>query len=284
MTTAVPHDRAGAGSFPAQRKRENPATEKPASVEEEFSEHMLRERIKWLLFPGLNLHARLRNRVLTPYFAASSKGAPRRVLDAGCGNGMLAYRSYRLGNRVLGISIKPREIANNKRLFNAYLNIPSDRLEFREWNLYDLPALGMTFDEIICTEVLEHIVNDAEVCRSFWQVLNPGGVLHLCCPNADHPDHQRHALDERESGGHVRAGYTQETYRALLEPIGFELSPPVGLGGRFRQAANKRIIQAEEFGGLSLGMLAFIALGPLAAFDRGVPATPYSLYVRARKP
>jgi SAM-dependent methyltransferase len=245
---------------------------------------MLREGIKWALFPGLNLHARLRNRALTPHFAGPANGAPRRVLDAGCGNGMLAYRSCKLGNRVLGISIKSREIAHNRRLFNDYLKVPSDRLEFREWNIYDLDALGMTFHEIICTEVLEHIVHDETVCRSFWRALNPGGVLHLCCPNAEHPDHRRHVLDEQERGGHVRAGYTYDSYRALLEPIGFELSPPVGLGGTLRQACNKRILQAEEAGGFAAGLLTFAALGPLAVFDRGDPATPYSLYVRAKKP
>src|SRR3990172_8126923 len=157
---------------------------------------MLRERIKWQLFPGLNLHARLRFRVLPEKFQGPENGEERLVLDAGCGNGMLAYQSYLKGNRVIGVSIKQGEVARNKKLFNAYLGIPEERLTFAVHNLYDIPSLGRRFDEIICTEVLEHIERDDEICRIFFEILKPGGVLHLCCPNADHPDNQSHTLDE----------------------------------------------------------------------------------------
>jgi SAM-dependent methyltransferase len=245
---------------------------------------MLRERIKWQLFPGLNLHARLRYRQLAEQFRGPANGEERVVLDAGCGNGMLAYKSFLKGNRVLGVSLKEGEVVRNKRLFNEYLGIPGSRLEFRLQNLYDVKALGRQFDEIICAEVLEHIERDEEVCRSFLDILKPGGNLHLCCPNAEHPDHQAHLLDESESGGHVRAGYTWDSYRALLEPIGFEVSEPIGLGGPLRQACNKRITQAQDVGRLPLGLVTFAALAPLVALDVGRPRIPYSLYVIARKP
>src|SRR5205823_4161108 len=110
---------------------------------------------------------------------------------------------YLRGNRVLGISIKEGEIARNKRLFNEHLRIPEDRLRFLVHNLYEVQSLGMQFDEIICTEVLEHITEDEQICRSFRQILKPNGTLHLCCPNADHPDNQREPIDVAEEGGHV---------------------------------------------------------------------------------
>ena len=67
---------------------------------------MLRERLKWLFFPGLNLNARLRYKTLPTYFGSPQAGEERLVLDAGCGNGMLAYQAYLMGNKVLGVSIK----------------------------------------------------------------------------------------------------------------------------------------------------------------------------------
>ena len=122
------------------------------------------------------------------------------------------------------------------------------------------------------------------MCRIFWRVLKPGGVLHLCCPNADHPDNANHPLDLDERGGHVRPGYTAETYRALLEPIGFELSEPIGLGGPMRQSCNRRITAIQESLGLVPGLLLFGLFLPFLTLDKKQPRLPYSLYVRAKKP
>ena len=244
---------------------------------------MIRDRFKWLLFPGMNLHARLRYRVLPRHFGRSDGDGRRQVLDAGCGNGMLAYQSYLRGNRVIGISIKQQEVERNRRLFNQYLRIPEQRLSFAAHNLYDMESLGEDFDEIICSEVLEHVVRDHHVCRSFWNVLKPGGILHLCCPNAEHPDNKNHTLDTAETGGHVRPGYTPDSYKALLEPIGFHLSEPIGLGGPLRQACNKRIIAAEEKLGFLPALVPFLLAWPWQCLDTTRPAIPYSLYVRAAR-
>src|SRR5262245_42454564 len=184
----------------------NPHTENHPRRSRRLS--FIRERIKWALFPGFNLHARQRFHELPDLLAVGRNGRERLVLDAGCGNGMLSYASHRLGDRVIGISIKEGEIARNKRLFNQFMGIAQERVEFRVHNLHDLQALGMQFDAIVCTEVMEHISDDTGLCRSFWQILKPGGTLHITSPNADHPDNRGEKIDPEERGGHVRAGYT----------------------------------------------------------------------------
>jgi SAM-dependent methyltransferase len=184
----------------------------------------------------------------------------------------------------LGVSIKSGEVERNQRLFNRYLGIPEERLQFRLHNLYELPALKTQFDQIIYSEVLEHIKRDREMCQIFWDVLKPGGTLHLCCPNADHPDNRTAPLDLEEKGGHVRPGYTAESYRQLLEPIGFQLSDVVGLGGPIRQTLNKMLMAVENFAGLPTAVVVFVATSPLLLFDSAVPRIPYSLYVKATKP
>ncbi len=239
----------------------------------------LREQIKWRLFPGGNLHARLRYRRLPAFF-----GGAGAVLDAGCGNGMLSYASFRKGNRVLGLSIKEGEVARCRRLFNEHLGIPPERLKFEVRNLYDIESLGASFDEIICSEVLEHIEKDREMCEKFWKLLKPGGCLHLCCPNADHPDNARQDLDADERGGHVRPGYTMDSYRALLDPIGFRITDQLGIGGPVRQFFNRRIIQAQQRKQTAYAVLLVVLGMALAWLDPRHPRTPYSLYVRARKP
>ena len=244
---------------------------------------MLRERLKWLLFPGLNLNARLRFRELPKHFGRPKPGETRDVLDAGCGNGMLSYQAWKLGNRVLGVSIKD-EVIRDKKLFNEFHGIPEKELEFRDHNLYDIDSIGRQFDEIICCEVMEHIKGDTQVCQSFFNILKPGGVLHICCPNPVHPINANYPLDPNETGGHVRPGYTYEGFKQLLEPIGFQVSEPTGLGGPIRQHCNTQITNIQIFGGLKLGIPLFFLLSPLAWLDGSNPKVPFSIYVRARKP
>lgn len=244
----------------------------------------LKENVKWLLFPGTNLNARLRVRVIGSQLGRPNGAGPLSILDAGCGNGALAYEAHLLGNNVLGVSIKD-EVERNRRLFNHRLQIPEEKLRFKELNLYDVESLGANqFDEIICTEVMEHISGDSKVCKSFFHILKPGGRLHLCCPNADHPYHRNYPLDPDEKGGHVRPGYTHETYRALLEPIGFQVSSQKGIGGYWRHKGNEWIRSVEKIAGVGGGVLAFFVINPVAWLDRLTTSMPFSLYVQATKP
>lgn len=239
---------------------------------------------KWLLFPGINLHARLRYRVIGSQIGCGSPPENRWVLDAGCGNGMLALRAYLRGNNVIAVSIKEGEISRNRDFFNNYLKIPKEKLRFLVHDLYEIDMLGQEFDEIVCCEVLEHIRDDRKVCSAFFKILKPGGILHLCCPNAEHPDNMNHELDTEESGGHVRPGYTEAQYRTLLEPLGFQVGPTIGLGGKLRQSLNKAILRIEKRLGLFAAVLFFLAVSPMLIVDEKAPRIPYSLYVRASKP
>ena len=170
----------------------------------------LRLRAKRLLFPGLDLNTRCRYRFPPRFF----RSGPIDTLDAGCGNGALSYAAYKLGNRVLGVTNDPNEVRKARALFSA-IGADSNRLSFEVCNLYDLPQLGHKFNQIICSETLEHIKRDDVVIRYFYDILHPGGVLHLCAPFARHPAHNLGRVDGPEDGGHVRDGYTLESYHAL---------------------------------------------------------------------
>ena len=123
-----------------------------------------------------------------------------------------------------------------------------------------------------------------EVIREFFRILRRGGVLHLCAPYRLHPRHQAEVLDLNEAGGHVRAGYTEEEYRILLEPVGFRINTVVGIGP-------PAVVRAEEFlhpirshvgDWLALPFVPVaLALVWSAKFN---PTVPFSLYVRAVKP
>jgi SAM-dependent methyltransferase len=243
-----------------------------------------KDAVKWMLFPGTNLHARLRYSHLPQYFGMAIPAEARSILDAGCGNGMLSYQAFLKGNSVLGISFKTKEVVGCRSLFNDYVGIPEERLRFAHANLYELDFPEAIFDEVICTEVLEHLRDDAAVCRAFWRWLKPGGVLHITAPNSEHPYNAAFPLDHEESGGHVRAGYTLDSYRKLLEPIGFRIAASVGLGGSIRQAFNRRIKEVQARFGAPAGIPLFLMALPFLRLERlGKTAQPFSLYVRAVK-
>jgi len=243
-------------------------------------------RLKWLFFPSLDLHTRSRFRMLPQFF----RGGDLDTLDAGCGNGALSWAAYRKGNRVLGVTMEPAQIASDREIY-ASVGADSSRLEFQELNLRDVLSLDRTFDQIICSETLEHIKDDKKAVEDFFQLLRPGGVLHVCAPNALHPEHLqgRNPETEPEDGRHVRDGYTLETYRALLEPAGFQIVASAGIGAAPICWADRLLRPIRgRFGMGSKGEAAaapvFLLLSPVQLLDRLNPPVPFSIYVQAVKP
>ena len=240
---------------------------------------MARNNIRWLLMPGLDLFTRRRVR-LCRYWSSG----PRRVLDAGCGNGWFSYLAYRSGAKVVAVNFNEAEVQKAIQFYNVYRGISSESLQFKKLNLYNIDCLEPSFDEIICYETLEHIRNDVKVCNAFWKLLKSAGSLHLCCPNAEHPRWRNEQLDSEENGYHVRAGYTLGSYRSLLEPIGFEIADIEGMGGPMLTRACLLLDSLRkhlgDFGSLPIALFLFF----LVWLDRSVTRSPYSLYIRAVKP
>ena len=73
-------------------------------------------------------------------------------------------------------------------------------------------------------------------------------------------------------------------YRALFEPIGFNVEEVSGLGGPVRQAFNRRIRATQERFGAAAGLPLFFVALPFLWLDSASPRVPFSLYARARKP
>jgi SAM-dependent methyltransferase len=238
----------------------------------------IRNWLRNLVYPGLDLHTR--NRATLCRFW--SRG-PRDVLDAGSGNGYFSWLAYKSGARVVGISFDSEQVKKANEFLVNFKNADPIRLRFEKRNLYELSEEGRCFDEIICYEVLEHIRRDRDVIAEFHRLLRPGGVLHLCCPYRLHPRHQAEVLDETESGGHVRRGYTLQDYRDLLEPAGFVISRSVGIGTPMIYHADRilRAIRNRVGDWLVLPLLPFLL--PVIGMAKLDPKTPFSLYVRAVK-
>jgi SAM-dependent methyltransferase len=238
----------------------------------------LRNLLRDLIYPGLDLHTRNRASLCRFWKAGS-----RDVLDAGSGNGYFSWLAYRSGARVLALNFEKSQVEKARDFLIGFRKADPARLRFEQYNLYDLNKEQRTFDEIICFEVLEHLRRDREVLEQFYRILKPGGVLHLCCPHRLHPRHQMEVLDLNESGGHVREGYTEAEYRALMEPLGFKIEQIVGIGTPSVYYADKilRAIRNNCGDMFALPLLPFAL--PCVWMARQNPAMPFSLYVKASK-
>ena len=151
-------------------------------------------------------------------------------------------------------------------------------------DLYDISRVHRRFDQIICYETLEHIKDDSAVCRSFYKLLKPRGELHLCCPNAEHPRWRDEKLDVEETGGHVRCGYTLQSYRELLEPIGFSIESYSPVGGTCLVFAQEKIqYRLRSVLGEPGAYAVCLACYPLIRFDSREPEVPFSVYIKAVK-
>ena len=151
------------------------------------------------------------------------------VLDMGCGAGRHAFESLRRGARVIALDYSFEELTAVRDLFwamdetgevghgGASLPVRGDAL--------CLPFRDGTFDRIICSEVLEHIGDDAGAIAELTRVLKPGGTIAVTVP-AWLPEKLCWWLSAEyhaplAPGGHVRI-YTEELLRDRLRASGLQ--------------------------------------------------------------
>jgi len=103
-----------------------------------------------------------------------------RVLDVGCGGGILSESLARMGATVTAIDVAPRvlEVAR-LHLLESGLNVTYE-LASVEVISAEQPA---TFDVVTCLEMLEHVPDPVSVISAISRALKPGGHLFLSTLN-----------------------------------------------------------------------------------------------------
>ena len=106
--------------------------------------------------------------------------AGKRVLDIGCGGGILAEAMAQKGASVMGIDLadKPLKVAALHKLESGvpvdYECIGAEGLAARE---------SGTFDVITCMEMLEHVPDPASTVRACAALVRPGGQVFFSTIN-----------------------------------------------------------------------------------------------------
>ena len=122
----------------------------------------------------------LLNPVRAQFIAERTTLAGRRVLDVGCGGGLLAEALSRAGARVTAIDLAPGMI-EVARLHAAESALAVDyRVAAAEEVAAAEPA---AFDVVTCMEMLEHVPRPATMTATLARALRPGGALFVSTIN-----------------------------------------------------------------------------------------------------
>lgn len=116
------------------------------------------------------------------YIDERSPLAGRKVLDVGCGGGLLSEGMARRGAEVTGIDMGEAPLAV-ARLHGLESGVEVDYRQATVEELATDPAQAGQYDIVTCLEMLEHVPEPASVIRACAQLLRPGGELYVSTIN-----------------------------------------------------------------------------------------------------
>lgn len=166
--------------------------------------------------------------VRTQIFNALALRGDEKVLDVGCGSGILlneAARQLSTG-KAIGIDIwAPHSGGGSYALLmkNAKAEGVADKIEFKQADVRKLPFGDASFDVIVSSGALHHIGRDRsdheQAINEMLRVLKPGGKIALM--DITH-------MIEGYSSSMQTKGVASEVHKTVQSPFGFEMSVMIG--------------------------------------------------------
>jgi 2-polyprenyl-3-methyl-5-hydroxy-6-metoxy-1,4-benzoquinol methylase len=148
-----------------------------------------------------------------PFELAELHRLPRgRLIDVGCGNGLLLRLAQQLGWRATGLEIDP-----------AAVKVAQSRgLDVLEGSYERLEEFHGSLDAIICSHVLEHVHDPQDMLLRLAGALKSGGTLLLSLPNATSLLREKFGNDWRglEAPRHLTIPSMRQL-QAHLQQLGF---------------------------------------------------------------
>ncbi len=142
------------------------------------------------------------------------------ILDAGSGFGQYSHFLARMFRKstIEAVDIKTEQIKDCNRFFD---DIGLSNRVFFEYGDLTTYKRENSYDLILSVDVMEHIEEDTQVFKRFYESLKKGGMLLISTPSDQggsdvHDDDDHSFIDE-----HVRDGYGIEEIETKLKAAGF---------------------------------------------------------------
>ena len=116
------------------------------------------------------------NPLRTQFVADRTKLAGARVLDVGCGGGLLCEALARAGATVTGIDLAPGMIEV------ARLHAAEQGLDIA-YNVVSAEEVSGEFDVVTCMEMLEHVPDPQRMTATLATLVKPGGAVFVSTIN-----------------------------------------------------------------------------------------------------
>lgn len=172
-----------------------------------------------------------------------------RVLDIGCGGGLLSEPMTRLGAAVIGVDADEAGI----RAATEHAEQAGLAITYRTDAIETLASEGLTFDAVVASEVIEHVADRPAFLDAIASVLRPGGVLVLTTINRTPRSYAvaivgaEYVLRMVPRGTHDWDQFPKpEELTDLLDARDFDVDAPIGfhydvMNGTFSETADARV-------------------------------------------
>jgi len=197
------------------------------------------------------------------------------TLDAGCGNGCFSLYAATIGNNVVGVDFGDYNIsvAQDRAKLTGLTNtkfVQGDLRRVEDWG----KNLG-TFDQILCFEAIEHIMDDQKLINNLSRLLRPGGKLFLTTPYKHYKPLLGDQLSPVEDGGHVRWGYTHEEMLEIFQKAGLKVVVQEYISG----VVSQQLINTMRIVSRANSKIAWSVVLPLRLFQAiDTPLTKFTAY------
>jgi SAM-dependent methyltransferase len=143
------------------------------------------------------------------------------VVDIGCGNGGIASYCAQRGAELILVDIDAQKIeATRQRLATSNARSVTTHVG----DAMAIPVADATATRVVCTEVVEHVDDPAQVLRELVRIGKPGAVYLITVPDGINEDVMRPFAPKEcyEKPNHIHI-FDRTAFRTLVDESGLEV-------------------------------------------------------------